>query len=390
MGVIGNGLAAYRDALAGCRFCPMCKPAGEVSGLTLMESHTTRARALLLWRIAHGLATWEPRTAELLYQSTLDSISQAWCVSHYPVSDYVAAARAEVFEAGMVPEEVRQALLRPAPDSAAAQADALLLAGEAAELGDAGALQGAVEVVERSGVRAHPLLAASGVLAYNLGDRRQARAEAERVLGVIRDSGARLVIADGPQTLWALRRLYPALGLSLPAGVHTVSLAEHLAQSVLDGYLKVARPPAVAAFVHDSRSAALLADAMPVAQAIQPGYRGPEDSMGRGAVFEAPRQLAESLGLKRVYSVWSRSLCRSCGADDGLWLTYPHLAGRLAGQQAREAKRLGADVLLTDSLLCARHLAKNAGDTEIEIRWLPEMLRVPTTSAGGPDTVPTS
>lgn len=80
------------------------------------------------------------------------------------------------------------------------------------------------------------------------------------------------------------------------------------------------------------------------------------------------------MGMERLYSTWSRSLCRSCGADDGLWLTYPKLAAGLARQRLQEAKRLGAEILITDSLLCAQHLAKYCAEGDVRVVWLPELL----------------
>jgi hypothetical protein len=113
---------------------------------------------------------------------------------------------------------------------------------------------------------------------------------------------------------------------------------------------------------------------MASAIAIQPGYRGPEETLGQGAVYDAPRRLIDATGASRAHTVWSRSLCRSCGADDGVWLTYPSLAEGLARRQLAEAKRLGADVIVADSLLCARHLARFAHREDVPVRWLPEWL----------------
>lgn len=67
---------------------------------------------------------------------------------------------------------------------------------------------------------------------------------------------------------------------------------------------------------------------------------------------------------------------RSCGADDGLWLTYPKLAAGLARQRLQEAKRLGAETLITDSVLCARHLAKFCAEEDVRVVWLPELLAI--------------
>jgi Fe-S oxidoreductase len=380
MMVPARGLETYRRALEGCRFCPMCKPAGEVANLTLLESHSTRARAMQIWRILEGTATWTPRHVELLYQSTLDGISEAWCVSHYPVSAYVAAARAEVFDAGLAPHAVRQALERPTPSGAARAADALLLAAEVAEFGDETAVQPALRLLDRTGVRAWPAVTQSGALAYALGDWTRARAQAEHVTAVIRESGAGLVVADGPRTLWALRGLLPALGVTLPDGVTVTSWSEHVARALGEGRLRAPRHAGTTVLAHDSRSAAFMAETLASAVAIQPGHRGPEETLGTGGVYDAPRQLIDATGAVRVFTVWSRALCRSCGADDGLWLTYPALAEGLARRQVAETRRLGADVIVTDSLLCARHLARWAHADGLPVRWLPEWLEEASSS----------
>ncbi|HIQ05009.1 MAG TPA: (Fe-S)-binding protein [Anaerolineae bacterium] len=372
--MMANDLSAYSNFLFGCRFCPMCKPAGEVANLTMLESHTTRARAMMLWRIANDLATWGSREVELLYQSTLDSISQAWCVNHYPVSEYMAVARVEVFRAGLAPESVQQALQRTTPEPVPVNGDVLLLASEAAELGDAKAYQPALQALARAGVQAKPLVAASGALTYSLGDRQCARDQATRVVDLIQESNAWMVIADSPQTLWALHRIYPVLEVSLPTGVTVTSLSEHLARAVQEGRLTLPRHDGERIFFHDSRSACLVADEMAQAEVIQPGYRGPEETLGKGEVYDAPRRLVDNMGMERLCSVWSRSLSKSCGADDGLWLIYPKLAEGLARQRLQEAKQLGAELIITDSVLCARHLARAAEEGDVHVHWLPELL----------------
>jgi Fe-S oxidoreductase len=79
--------------------------------------------------------------------------------------------------------------------------------------------------------------------------------------------------------------------------------------------------------------------------------------------------------MERVYTVWARSLCRSCGADDGLALTYPHLAEKLALRRLQEAGELGAEMIVTDSPLCAQHLRETRSSTDVEIRWLAELIK---------------
>ena len=126
--------------------------------------------------------------------------------------------------------------------------------------------------------------------------------------------------------------------------------------------------------MHDSRAATLLADELPMAEVIQPGYVGDETKLGRGAVFDAPRQLVSAMGMQSQYSVWTRALSKSSGADDGLFLTYPELAAAMAKARLGEAKRVGAEVVVTDSLLDAVHLAKFADKTGLTIKWLPALI----------------
>ncbi|MBE2269521.1 MAG: hypothetical protein IAE80_14895 [Anaerolinea sp.] len=364
-------LRQYEDKLHGCRFCPMCKPAGEVSNITQLESHTTRARAMMLWRNLNGMLDWTPRAVELLYQSTLDSISEAWCISHYPVSGYVLAARAEVFAAGLAPEIIH-AVVESAASVPEVSGDILLFGGEIAEWGDPALAETALGILERCGVQASALIAQSGALAYVLGAHDHARAQAHKVADAIRRSGARTVIADSPAALWALRCVYPALGVDLPEAVTLISLIEYLAAQ--SGALNLAPRARVKALLHDSRAAALLADALPKAEVVQPGYTGDDAALGAGTIYEALRSLVDALNIDRASSVWTRALSRSSGADDGLWQTYPALAEGLARARLTHARELGAELVIADSPLSAAYMGRFAADFGLRVVWLPALL----------------
>ncbi len=126
--------------------------------------------------------------------------------------------------------------------------------------------------------------------------------------------------------------------------------------------------------VHDSRPACLIADQMANHLAIMPGYLEDEAAFGVGAVYEAPRRLLDALGVERVFGNWTRSLARTSGADDGLWLTYPHLAAGLAAQRLDFAETLGADTLVTDSPLATSFLSKHIGERSIKVKLLAELF----------------
>jgi len=372
-----KSLSEYEQFLYGCRFCPMCKPASEVGNVTQLESHSTRGKALLLWRVAKGLAELTPRDAELIYQSTLDSISQAWCISHYPVAEYVAAARRELVSKGLVPPEVKAVLRKQLRSESCPQAETVLLAGEISQLDEGGAVETVLELLARCGESAQAFLHPTGALAYALGDLEAAREQAAKAAEGLQNAGARRVVADGPQTLYALKVLYPLLGVELPEYIEITSLAERaergldkkkLSAKMIDGDQ--------ALFFHDSPSACFLADELPSDEVIQPSLCDSEEHSGSGEVFELPRRILDRLGARRVSSVWSKALSRSTGADDGLMFTYPELASGLARMRIEQIRSLGAEAIVVDSVLDAVHLRRVQGNGQgMPITWLAELFR---------------
>lgn len=363
-------LAVHQKDLYELRFSPMCKPAGEVANLTQLESHTTRARTMMLWRIAVAHLDWGAREAELLYQSTLDSISEAFDVFHYPISRMMLDARADVWDMGKAPTPVRQAVefavglgVGPAPRPIS---DTLLLGGELIQLPEPDRF---LTILEAAEVPAALWLAPTGALAYALGARDIACSQAQAVVDGIAASGARRVIADAPETAWALTKIFPHLGFKLPDGVEVRLLSQVLLEKTH------ARPADLGwVYVHDSRPACLIAERMSTHRPVLPGYSEDETEFGLGEVYEAPRRIVDLLGGQRVYNTWTRALAKSCGADDGLWLTFPDLARGLARQRLEQARQLQAGAIITDSLLCAAWLQQAPDRAGAAVRWLPELF----------------
>lgn len=369
-------LEAHKQDLYELRFSPMCKPAAEVANLTQLESHTTRARTMMLWRIAEGYLDWGRREVELLYESTLDSISEAFDVFHYPISQYMLDARADVWEAGLAPAAVvhvieSQTTANGSQSLPVSEEGVLLLAlgGELSQITDGSLLAPLESALRAGGVEAASWLIQTGALAYTLGARGIAKRQAELVVEGVAASGAQRVLADGPETLWALTKVYPSLGINLPEDVEVELLSQALSNKN-----KTSNGQLGPVFVHDSRAACFIADEMPNHLSILPGYTETEEAFGSGAVYEAPRRLVDDLGGKRVYGTWTRGLAKSCGADDGLWLTHPDFAVGLACQRLAYARQLGADLIVTDSPLSASWLKRNANEGDLPVYWLPELM----------------
>lgn len=368
-------LETHQKELYELRFSPMCKPAAEVANLTQLESHTTRGRVMMMWRIAAGHLVWGVREAELLYETTLDSISEAFDVFHYPVSQYMLDARADVWEAGLAPTVVQEAVEKAKDASSAFPApevvdDVLVLAGEIGQIDQherfSSILANALQTVK---VTASIWHVNSGALAYALGARDVARTLAQQIVERIADLRVKEIIVDGPETAWAIAKVYPALGVNLPQDTKIISLSTLLLEKV-----NASGKFSDLVMVHDSRPAYLIAEGKPTHLAILPGYLEDENQFGEGQVYEAPRDLLKSMGIEIIFGCWTRGLAKSCGADDGLWLTHPHLAQGLARQRLDYARSLGADQIITDSPLCAYWMAENAAESDCIVRWLPEMV----------------
>jgi hypothetical protein len=363
----------YKKELYELRFSPMCKPAGEVANLTNFEGHTTRARMIMLWRITEGFLEWGPREAELLYQSTLDSISEAFDVFHYPVSQIMLDARADVWDAGSAPQNIIDAIeyMNKIPNKESPelnQEKSFILGGELALIQE-NELPEMLGILQKTVSKTPVWVTPTGSVEYILGAREQAREKAETVVEGINKSGTKNIIADSPETAWMLQKVYPAFDLKLPEGLRFTLLSE-----ALKGGSGLKKKHLGKVFLHDSRSAYLIADGTPSHLAILPGYLDNEDDFGNGTVYDTPRRLLDSMDCELLNGTWMRALAKSCGADDGLWLTYPDLARGLASQRLNYIVGLGTESLVCDSPLCASYIKKAAGDLDVPVYWLPELL----------------
>ena len=166
-----------------------------------------------------------------------------------------------------------------------------------------------------------------------------------------------------------LQKVYPAFDLKLPEDLNIALLSE-----TLKGKSSLNKKRLGKAFLHDSRSACMIADELPSHLAVLPGYPENEEVFGSGTVYDAPRQLLDSTGSERVSGTWVRALAKSCGSDDGLWLTYPDLASGLANQRLNYIAELEAESVVCDSPLCTSYLKIAAADLDIPVYWLPELL----------------
>lgn len=318
----GGQLSDHRQAIEHCRFCPMCKPKGEVSLVTQHEVHTTRARAMLLWRIVAGHEPWSPRVAELVFEASLDSSSEHFCVGKIPVSSYILAARAEVVRRGLAPAAVvRQAerLLDNPPVNHLPPSDTVIYS-------DLDEPRPSLSVFLPESVPTIPMHEVAD--AYVLGLEEAFHSRAKSLHDAIRRSGAHTVVADGPATYFALTELLPRSGYALEGtGVTTVT-------DVLRSVPRQVSGPPV--YVHDSSYYRLA-----------------------GAEPSATRRLLDAWGVAKLEFIENGLLADDVGIEGALCLTHPELAAKVARRRVRDLPN--GSFILTDCPTSAGWLNQSAG-----------------------------
>jgi len=346
----------YNKYLVGCRFCPMCKPFGEVSNITKDETHSTRVRGMLLWQIANEKTKWDDATIKLIFESTLDSVSQAFCVNHYPVPEYMVAARMDIVEANLEPECVRlyepaisQSIDKSVQAFSNPDAEVLFYPGDALSANYGASTNAITQVLSRAevSVKLPDRLSDCGGLAYCLGKIDQARECANNVTADF--SGCNDILVDGPMSYWMLTKIYPELGINLPENTKIKMVTDTLNE--LQEQNKLAN-------TENTANIYLLGSEF--SRLTEPGY----------APF---RKLMKSLSKSVIESYDGLELAEGSGAGGGLHITSPHLAKAVSEQRVLEAIAAGAEWLVCDSPLDNAHL-KLCSDEKINIGTPAEFL----------------
>jgi len=95
--------------------------------------------------------------------------------------------------------------------------------------------------------------------------------------------------------------------------------------------------------------------------------------LGRAmGIYDQPREIICSQGfeLKEMELCRNKSYC--CGGGGGVKSNFPELANSIAKDRINQAKKTGADILITPCPMCYANLKENKGD--MEVKELSEIL----------------
>lgn len=357
---------------AGCVLCGSCYghgPANPMEDLPgpkekcppyefyRFQRHTPKSRWLMAQRVFHGLDPITPELKEVIYACTNCLMCQELCGVRddgYGPWEITVAMREEITEKdgpieahrshyeGLKQHDNPWGQVKALRGSWAeglgvkklgsATAKTLLFAGCSADQPSGrGCAVALARLMQRAGDD-FAILGADekccGLFAHDLGFRREYDRLQKDNIATIKESGVKnIVVACGScLRAWREHAKQPELGAEIVHGV------EHVANLLRAGRVSFTKAVSTTVTYHDSCH------------------------LGRGCgVYDPPREIVRAIpGVKLVEMERNRRWAWCCGGGGGVPEADPELAQWSAADRLQEAKRSGAELILTSSALCQR------------------------------------
>jgi len=408
------------DTTEGCRYCWMCRHVCPVGHVTHSETLTPHGWALTIASVKRGTLKWNEETAGVLYSCADCGLCRAHCITDRPLPEAIAAARAEVVNAGAAPAAVYELneKLQRWSNAYEHRSDRTGTDGQdkgplaAAGLG---ANAGVPANAAGAGVNAGATANASG--AAQAGAAASTRAGAPNpIVGLFVGDAARRL---GVREIEGARKLLAAIGIRptligdgrssglLASSLGLVDTAATLARGIVSEVeaagcreLLVLTPGDRFAFeqVYGDRLHVTWPAGVEIkdvsnllARAFTEGrlaFRGPASSEVAAYAYHdpchaaridredsAPRTLLHAaLGESRArHLFWRERRAHPCGAIGGLEFTQPAIAAKLADARLADTRAAGATWLITDDPACADHL-RSRPQQDVTVLGLYELL----------------
>ncbi|MGA2112560.1 MAG: (Fe-S)-binding protein [Anaerolineales bacterium] len=205
----------------------------------------------------------------------------------------------------------------------------------------------------------------SGIEAYWTGHRRRLEEQARRVVDMLDNSRAEMIVTLGGEDLGMLRSKYPRYGCAPKAKV--VHASEFLLPLVQKGRLRLTHPVRQTVSYHDPCYLGRQSEPPLVWQGEERRTHGvmtyfvPPKPINYGVhgVFDAPRQLLGAIpGLRLVEMYRIREYAYCCGGGGGVPDSHPKVARSAALQRVEEARAVGAERLVTACQRCRLNLTR--------------------------------
>lgn len=351
----------HLDTINSCRFCPMCRHVCTVSEAIHKETLTPKGKGLTLFSILKGLQSFDRDIAEVMYQCVLCQLCHEWCVGNWNITEPVLEARRKITSMGLEPPQVQQiranVIQKGNPygekrserfafmESCSLKEGATILyfVGCGAAYHRPEIARAALAVLKVAGIK-YTLFSdeeCCGAYLDVMGYREEAQSLAQKNVGRFQDLGCSTVVMGCPHCLYTIKEMYPQWGVKLPKGIRFVHTTTYLRELVKQNRIKLKSVEKTVTYQDPCR-------------------------LGRYCgIYNDPREILVSLdGLNFVEMKWTREKANCCGYGSGLALTFPQMANEIATDRFAQAKKTGAEILITACQSCKNAFLNQSSDKD--------------------------
>ena len=183
-----------------------------------------------------------------------------------------------------------------------------------------------------------------GSVMLRTGRVKDAEKNAEKVVEVIRNSGAKKILVTCAGCLKTLRDDYPKLGFELPEVLHVTQALQEIVQGKK---LKL----------------------NPLGKGVKVTYHDPCHLSRAAGVYDEPREILRSIpGIELVEMETNRDAAMCCGAGGGLRSYDAELSKKMAADRVKSAIEIDAEIIATACPFCENNLEAGAKQIESKIR----------------------
>ncbi|MCA1810322.1 MAG: hypothetical protein ABR497_12555 [Kiritimatiellia bacterium] len=237
----------HLDVINACRFCFMCRHLAPVGNVTFREADTPRGRALILDKVRMNPEHLRnPDYVRAIFRSELSAACRFHCVSHYDEAGLVLAARRDMVEAGVEPENVKalaaELQQQPAPQWDGAAGELVYFVDSRTAETQPGIAAAFRKIMAENGLACRTLTGDTGKALWTLGYAAAARKLALGFRDAVRSSGCRTLVTSCPASLDAWTHDYPAMDAALDDRVRVLHTSEFLLELAERGQWKTPAP----------------------------------------------------------------------------------------------------------------------------------------------------
>jgi Fe-S oxidoreductase len=348
-----------------CRYCLMCRHVAPVERVTYDEALSPHGIALVIASVQRGLIKWNKDTVGVVYSASDNGNSRAHCVFNQPLPEAIAAARGEIVKLNLAPPEAYQVDLalsewgtpyaKQKPQVSTQKGEIALFVGDEAQYLEPESIAAALRLLKKVGVE--PVLIgvgrSNGYLASSLGFPETAVESAKAILAEVESTGAKLVLVLSPGDLFTLSQLYDErLNIQWPSDVKLQEVTEFLVDKLEGGGLKL-KP----------------------ASKIHPyAYVDPTHAVRVPNRHVTPRKLLTAVFQSKPLELFWRMDRSQPVGNTALQFTRPAIAQKLTLDRLEDARKSGAEEIITDDAGTLNQLRGRAVGYGLQVRGLYEVL----------------